>query len=276
MQDTIQPPIEILMEPQSEAGAKGAARRGTESFARFSYTRTAASGRRFKELTDGGNRASPPRTVTVFRFSKPGEWVHARRLVKKYADSHHPMIAVTSPSVYNLPKFRDLLKGELIEVFVDNPENVRVENLEEWITRLTEKPVRAETSSIGAPPEDLDISARLRDPRTGRLDARKLGELMGLSLTDLAVKVCGITKQALSQSPSSTGIQDKLRPLEEIAHFLDWCGHDEGRFRAWLNRPNRDFAPLNGKILSPMQLILLGHAGVVAHQVRNLRLGHPS
>lgn len=265
MNDTVQPTVEILVESGFSTSLTG------------SYTRAAGLGKHFRKLKADKQNKSEGQTVTVFGFAKPSELVRARKLVKQYSINHRPMIAVASPAVYNLPKFRDLFQSDLVEVLVEEPKNFHIENLDVWVTRLIQKPAKPKSEPrINISSEHLDVSASLRDPKTGRLDARKLAELMGISGTDLATKVCGISKQALNQSPFSLGIQGKLQPLEEIAQLLSWCGHDEKKLRAWLNRPNRDFAPLDGEILSPMRLILLGHADIVANEARNLRLGHPS
>jgi hypothetical protein len=124
--------------------------------------------------------------------------------------------------------------------------------------------------------DSLEISKHLRDPNSGRLDAQKIAALMGISITNLATKVCGVTKQALSQGPTSGGIQGKLQPLEDVAMGLLWCGGDGAKFRAWLNRPNRDFPLVKGKTPSPLDLILSGHAAIVASKVHQLRTGHPA
>jgi hypothetical protein len=108
------------------------------------------------------------------------------------------------------------------------------------------------------------------------LDAREIATLLGISLTDLATKICEVTKQNLSQNPTSAGIQEKLQPLEEVAQGLLWCGGDEAKLRAWLNRPNQDFPLLEGKVPSPMELILRRHTAIVASKIRNLLTGHPA
>ena len=117
-------------------------------------------------------------------------------------------------------------------------------------------------------------SATTTQPKADHFHRWRLDEPNG-PLSSGVCKVCGVTKQNLSQSPTSAGIQDKLADLEEIAGLLPWCG-SEAKFKAWLKRPNRDFALLDGKILSPLDLILMGRARSVANKVHHMLLGHPS
>jgi hypothetical protein len=137
-------------------------------------------------------------------------------------------------------------------------------------------PKRKPSTTKKPAPDPLNISKRLRDNASGRLDARKIVELFGISSAELATKVCGLKRQAIQQNPTSAGIQEKLQSLEEVAQLLHWCGGDDAKLRAWLRRPNRDFPAMNGKPPSPMDLILEGHAAIVANKVHNLLTGHPA
>jgi hypothetical protein len=134
---------------------------------------------------------------------------------------------------------------------------------------------RPPATSPSSQANSLELSTRLRNPTTGALDANLIADLLGISHADIA-RLCGVTKENLKKSPSSSGIQAKLQPLEDVAHALLWCGGSEAKFRAWLNRPNHDFSAVDGKKPSPLNLILLGHAELVAQKAYNLRTGQPS
>ena len=278
--------IQVLVEPdiQNLGHPKGRKPTGgrVKNFQAFRFTRKGTGGSLVLESME--ESAGPHSSkVTVFHFApKSGGLTAARKLVKQYSSAHQPLIAIASPNVYNQPDYRSLLLDHQVEVLVQEENQFEVENLVPWIVKLLpsrpkgKKTARTKSTEPAAsatgPP---DISRNLRDPDSGRLDARKIATLLGISLTDLATKVCGVTKQNLSQSPTSSGIQDKLADLEEIAGLLSWCG-SEAKLKAWLKRPNRDFAPLNGKILSPVDLILMGRARSVANKVHHMLLGHPS
>ena len=261
--------------PQLRPGKAGA-------FQRFIFTRR---GQKSHIVVDSGEEDAAPHQsqLTVFHYApKVGHLKEARIQVKGYSKLRRPLIAVTSPSIFNQPDFRSILLDNNIEVLVENPDEFQIQHLVPWITKMfrsARAPKPAAPAKTPTPPQSLsdpmDIGKRLRDPASGKLDAKKVAVFLGISLTDLATKICAVTKQNLSQSPTSAGIQEKLAVLEEIASLLSWCG-SEAKLRAWLKRPNRDFAPLNGKILSPMDLILMGRAQSVAHKVHNMLLGHPS
>ena len=121
----------------------------------------------------------------------------------------------------------------------------------------------------------VDLGARLRDPATGRLDAVAIAGLFGISRTEIA-RFCGVSKQSIDQNASSSEIQAKLQSLENVAQALHWCDGSEHKLRAWITLPNRDFPSVNGKKLSPLDLILSGHTELVVQKVRALRTGHPS
>ena len=194
------------------------------------------------------------------------------------------MVAVASPSIFNHPRYRDAIEDVHIPgvgVLVEEPSEFEVDQLGPWMVRILdvgkvrERPARVPGVTASSF-EPLDISVRLRDPASGRLDANRISDLLGVSKSDLATKVCGVSRQALGQNPASAGIQEKLQPLEDVAQALIWCGGNEAKLRAWLKRPNRDFPEVDGRVPSPMDLILLGHAAVVARKVENLRTGQPA
>lgn len=277
MSSTLESSVHVLVQPWVQNQAKKPA------FKRFRFTSKGLSG---SLVEDSGKKKAAPNDseVTVFRYAPKADHLkEARILVKRYSAKNQPVIAVTSPSVFNQPQFRSILLENNVEVLVEEQDQFEVKQLVPWIARLIKvvphpKLSAQKTASKQTQPasDPLDIGKRLRDPVSGRLDARKIATLLGISITDLATKVCEVTKQSLSQNPTSAGIQDKLQPLEEVAQGLLWCGGDEAKLRAWLNRPNPDFPMIKGKVPSPMDLILRGHAGIVASKLRNLLTGHPA
>ncbi len=278
--------VQVLVEPGIHGPGQPEGRKSpggpTKNFEAFRFTRKGSGGSLVLESKE--ESAGPHSSkVTVFRFApKSGGLPAARKLVKYYSNTRQALIAIASPEFYNQPDYRSILLDHKVEVLVQEEDQFQVQSLVPWIARLvmpgspgkrTSPKKSTATDSAATAPSDLIRS--LRDPDSGRLDARKLAALLGISLTDLASKVCGVTKQNLSQSPTSAGIQDKLADLEEIAGLLSWCG-SEAKLKAWLKRPNRDFAPLDGKIVSPVDLILMGRARSVANKVHHMLLGHPS
>lgn len=221
--------------------------------------------------------------VSVFHVVDRAALTKTLKLARQAPHLGHPTIAVVSPEVFNEPDLRQAIVEGYSDVLVQEPEEIGIARLVRFFEKST-RPILHKLAKRHREPAQpqasveaslTGLSARLRDP-SGRLDARKISDLLGITMTDLATKVCGVTKQALSQSPTSAGIQDKLQPLEDAAQLLHWCGGDEAKLRAWLKRPNPDFPEIEGKTPSPVDLILRGHAGIVARKVHKLRTGHPA
>ena len=279
--NAIHPPVvQILLEEalQKAIGNRPdrMASKQSGAFKTYTYTRHGTNSGRLKELV-GDDKELTACKVGVFGFAKTTDLNRARTLVKEFSQPRHAMIAVASPKVFNSPHFRAVLTGKHVEVLVEEHENFKVRQLDPWIAKLLETLGKQQsTVAKKSAPNPLDISKRLRDPVTGRLDALKIKSLFGFTLENLATKVCGVRRQNIHQNPTSAGIQEKLQTLEEIAQLLHWCGGDDEKFRAWLKRPKRDFPAIEGKAPSPMDLILLGHAEIVANKTHNLLTGQPA
>ena len=109
----------------------------------------------------------------------------------------------------------------------------------------------ANTLSIAAP--------NLRGP-SGRLDATKIARRLGVPIARLAA-VVGVSRQALSQTPDSPGIQ---HALDAIAHTLDVLDTSlqPGDQQKWL-RTSR--ANIDRK--TPLDTIMGGGADIVARML---------
>jgi len=276
---TIQVLVDSELQEHPLGGVAKVPHHGTHDYSVFQYSRK--GGQIWGLTLTGHQERAGGTTVRVFPFFEPAEHSRVQKLIRSPGRQVRHMIIVASPKVFNQPKFRPTLDGDDISVLVEEPGKFQVKHLEPWIARIARSLADDKRAGGGsaAPTsfgDSLEISKSLRDPDSGRLDARKIGVLLGFSITDLATKVCGVTKQALSQNPTSGGIQEMLQPLEDISMGLLWCARDEAKFRAWLNRPNRDFPLVHGKAPSPVDLILSGHAAIVASKVHQLRTGHPA
>ena len=77
------------------------------------------------------------------------------------------------------------------------------------------------SSSIPLPPSPtLSIAAPDLRASSGRLDATKIAKRLGVPIARLAA-VVGVSRQALSQTPDSPGIQYALDPIAQTLHLLD-------------------------------------------------------
>lgn len=236
------------------------------SIERFSYSRG-----QFRQASAVDDKSAGLK-VRVLKLAKN---IRAAQLQRQLTESRglaDQILLVMEANEFNTPEINYVVKDHSTFVYVSDQESFQLEQLGPWFKHLLGKSQpRTSTPAL----EPLDVSARLRDPVTGRLDARLIVELLGLKLSDLA-GLCDVSKQNLSQNPTSSGIQESLRPFEQIAQYLRWCQGSEAKLRAWLNTPNDDFPQVKGKTLSPLDLILMGHPEIVAERVSNLRAGQPA
>jgi DNA-binding response OmpR family regulator len=105
---------------------------------------------------------------------------------------------------------------------------------------------------------------------SGRLDAKLISEMFGLSIPALAQTIKA-GEQALYKTPDSMSVQSKLIDFERIAWgLLKLTGSIKG-LRIWLNAPNDEL----DKDL-PIVYIKEGHVEDIAAMVEDALLGHPS
>jgi hypothetical protein len=118
-------------------------------------------------------------------------------------------------------------------------------------------------SPIPRPPS-LAITASNLRAASGRLDATKIAKRLGVPIARLATLV-GVSRQALSQTPDSPGIQAALEPTARMLHTLDESldASDEPK---WLRASHPS---LGGK--SPLDLVMSGEADVVARILESAR-----
>ena len=123
-----------------------------------------------------------------------------------------------------------------------------------------------QTDRLSLPPSPavLAIAAsNLRAP-SGRLDATKIAKRLGVPIARLATLV-GVSRQALSQTPDSSGTQAALDPIARMLHALD-DSLDPDDEPKWLRASHPS---LDGK--SPLDMVMSGEADVVARMLESAR-----
>lgn len=218
--------------------------------------------------------------VHIFRLrSSENVEKQLNKLVEESSRSGVNVLAIAEPKVVNNPRLQNMLLARertrhMGVIVSDNPDHMTLSELEaslkEWIP-MWQSNVTAEL----AHGPYLAIRQRLSDETIGRLDGIKIAKLFGLSTSEMGT-ICGVSKQSFHANATSKGIQEKLEPLAKVARGVLWCGGDESKFKTWLNQPNFDFPEFKGKQLSPLDLIRMGHAQVIADKVQNLLTGHPA
>ena len=166
-------------------------------------------------------------------------------------------------------EFRDLLTVESTD-FLSKPidpvqllHRIRVLDAMRPFIKLVER---------GAPegPGNEALLQQLHDPRSGRIDAKRVAAFMGLRLKALAEGL-GRNYRAVHKTPSSESLQPALQTLRRIIELLLNLVGSQTAALAWLNTPSRDLA---GE--TPIHLVRSGHAESVRSLLENVAAGAPS
>ena len=115
------------------------------------------------------------------------------------------------------------------------------------------------------------LMPELHDPKTGRLDARRLAEWFGLPLTVLA-RALGREYATVHRTPAGLALQKGLRVYLRIASALDRVVGSAAAARVWLNAPNPDLADETPRTLMERSA---DDAEVVAGLLEDSLLGMP-
>jgi hypothetical protein len=100
----------------------------------------------------------------------------------------------------------------------------------------------------------------LRDPSSGRLDARRIASVLGVPVSRLA-GAAGVTQQALSARPDSPKAQAGLQPVARVIAALEEFLPAE-HVQMWVNTP---LQRLGGE--TPLAMIAGGRADVLARAI---------
>ena len=107
----------------------------------------------------------------------------------------------------------------------------------------------------------------LHDPRTRRIDAKRLATYLDVPLSALA-RAAGKDYKAVFKSPASAPLQPRLAPVHRTVVALERILGSRSRALAWLNSPNGE---LDGK--TPLALVMAGKAEVVADMLEGTLAG---
>lgn len=110
----------------------------------------------------------------------------------------------------------------------------------------------------------------LHDSETGRLDAQRIAQYLGIPLKQLAGAL-GASYTAVHKTPAAESLQAALRPIKRSLEILDQVIGKQATIRAWLRSPHPDLGNRE-----PLEIILEGHAGAVHTVLENALSGIPS
>lgn len=104
---------------------------------------------------------------------------------------------------------------------------------------------------------------------SGRIDARRVAEYLGVPLSQLADAI-QVKYAALHKTPDGPRVQEKLDPIVRVLELADLAFGSKEQVRMWLNRPLYEL-----ENESPLATILAGESGAVETLLENARLGIP-
>jgi hypothetical protein len=147
------------------------------------------------------------------------------------------------------------------------PKPVEVDDL---LARVQRVLARREPPPAPSPPRFSVRLRELHDAETGRIDASKVAEFIGVPLADLA-RGMGARYTTVHKTPTSPALQDALAPIKRSLEILDQVVGDRRSVRAWLNSQHPDLG-----MRTPLQAIVGGHAGALCSVLENAIIGLPT
>lgn len=115
----------------------------------------------------------------------------------------------------------------------------------------------------------LDVPLPELRSTSGRIDARRVAEYLGIPLSQLADTI-QVKYASLHKTPDGPRVQEKLGPIVRILELVDMALGNREQVRMWLNRPLYEL-----ENESPLATVLAGEPGAVETLLENARLGIP-
>ncbi len=161
--------------------------------------------------------------------------------------------------------------GEFLErdVFFCSVSDLKEGTLSRMIEKIKRGPPK-KAPQLKKAPLARHVLVDLHDPKSGRLDAKRLAAYLQIPLSSLAAAT-GRSVAAIHKSPAADSLQQSLAPIAQTISLLSEILQSKEHVRAWLHSPHPD---LGNRI--PMRLILEGHAIAVADLLSAALAGQPS
>jgi hypothetical protein len=178
-----------------------------------------------------------------------------------------PLIVVAEPKF--AMTFIDLLGSPMVKYLPTKIGEAGVEDTVEVIKRVALQDAVDKLHQKGIL-SDTDSTRILFNPKSQRLDLKRVAKLFGLTSRRLAV-IIGVPPSTADKTPDSKVVHEKLLPFERIARSLAELNDNHDTFRRWLNTPNPELSDF-----TPLQVIEKGKADAVADMVSSALLGQPA
>jgi CheY-like chemotaxis protein len=158
--------------------------------------------------------------------------------------------------------------GDVVETPIENHElRAHLRGILKKHSRMSRVHAKPQFASH---PVASHVLADLHDPVTGRLDAGRVAEYLGVALSAFA-KAADMSVAGLHKSPASMSLQEVLIPIaRSLAILFQLLGSKES-VQTWMNSPHPD---LGGR--TPISVILEGKARAVSDMLEAALAGQPS
>ena len=113
------------------------------------------------------------------------------------------------------------------------------------------------------------ILPELHDDATGRVDAQKLADYLGVPLKRLAEGL-HLNYKAIHRNPAAEAFQPALKPVKRSAEILHDFFHKPETVRVWLNTSHPD---LDGR--TALEMIMANNPNAVLRILENAAAGVP-
>lgn len=188
----------------------------------------------------------------------------ARRIRARHPETK--ALLIVDRQCVGTPALQELLRSEEIDF------TAGVSPWEVWhrLRRLALDRSSPEAAALPPRPglRSSHVVPELRNDR-GRLDARQVANLFGLSLTELA-RILGRKPSVVHKTPDAESLQGRLELLERIAGPLLLLAGSPRAFRMWMLAPNPEFGGT-----SPRSLLQEGNAFLIEDYLRDALTGQP-
>jgi hypothetical protein len=109
----------------------------------------------------------------------------------------------------------------------------------------------------------------LRNEGSGRIDARRVADYLGISLRQLSGAL-GLPYARVHKTPDAAGLQVLIAPVVRILELADAAFGSREAIVMWLNRPLYEL-----ENDTPLSVMLAGEPGAVETLLLNARSGIP-
>jgi hypothetical protein len=235
-------PVFVLLDEANAEAVEAARQAGATDFfsAAVAANPAAVEWRVDTMLTHAVARRGIPSGDFLQRPGRAGRRITTRRAPDPYLSLGTPVEPTTGEATKALARVEAGLK--------------RVQTPKQALARA------AKLTTVAAP--------ELCDERSGRFDAKRIAERVGVSVNRLA-PATGVSQQALSRRPDSPRAQKGLASIARVLAALDEL-HPAAEAKMWLNTPRSRLGDA-----APLELILQGRADAVARMLERALEGIP-